>query len=119
MSKKTTPLIAMGFIVVVCLALRFPLLHIHGMMQWPIVLAALCIATILLTMGWNNDLISIMAADGYVMGFLCGLLFQSDGVDAGGGRTNNMWLIWTVIMLGFIIFAVLLTYFKRKNRTKR
>lgn len=119
MKKKTTPLMSIVFLIAVCLAFTGPLLHLHNMKQWPIVLAAVCVFTIVLTMQMNNDLISLMAANGYVMGFFISLLFQKSGTDAGGGATSNMWIIWTVVNVGFIIAGFVVTYLQRKKRVTR
>lgn len=48
----------------------------------------------------------MFAALSYSIGFLSGMIFQTDGVDAGGGRTNNFWLIWIVVYICGIIFAI-------------
>lgn len=51
---------------------------------------------------------SIATVLAYIGGFAIAMLFNSDGVDPGGARTNNAWIIWTVafviiVLGGFVI----------------
>lgn len=36
---------------------------------------------------------------GYIIGFICSMIYNKDGIDPGGGRTNNAWkgIIWELI----------------------
>lgn len=46
---------------------------------------------------------SAAAAFGYIFGFILGAIFNTDGLDPGGGRTNNFWIIWTSGLLLCIV----------------
>lgn len=40
-----------------------------------------------------------------MIGFVAGVFFEIDGVDAGGAITNNLWIIWTVVFVGFAVLG--------------
>ena len=43
-----------------------------------------------------------------LVGFLAGTLFHAEGLDSGGGKTDNLWMIWTVVFLVCILAGVVL-----------
>ena len=53
----------------------------------------------------------LISANGYLVGFVAGLSFRTNGFDPGGGRTNNMWLIWLVVWLGVALIGVVADIF--------
>lgn len=68
------------------------------------------------TIHWRSDEAIIVGAFG-VIALLLGVIFQTDGVDFGGGGTNNLWKIWLIsywVFLGggFIVNVVI----KKKNK---
>ena len=91
------------------LLVRGPLFYLHGMMQWPQILALAAAAGILLSVGLDLKNLDLFSAAGYGCGFLAGLLFHQYGTDPGGGRTDNLWLIWTSVLLLFMILGLVLT----------
>ena len=84
-----------GFVLI-----RFAMFDIHGMKQWPLVLfvGGLVVIGVSYFAG---------AAVSYIMGFTIGKIFQQDGTDPGGGSTNNLWIIWTVIFVCFTLASIL------------
>ena len=48
--------------------------------------------------------------------FAVGAVFQTDGLDAGGGKTNSLWIIWTVIFVCFTLGAFLIDLFAAIKR---
>lgn len=85
---------------------RYVLFDIHGMKQWPCLLFIFGVFVISISFFFKAKRVSVFAALSYSIGFLSGMIFQTDGVDAGGGRTNNFWLIWIVVYICGIIFAI-------------
>ena len=86
-----------------------PLFSRHGMIQWPQILALAAAAGVLLSAGLSIRNLDLFSAAGYGCGFLAGLLFHQYGTDPGGGRTDNLWLIWTGVFLLFMILGLVLT----------
>lgn len=78
---------------------RFPLFALHGMKQWPGVLAGLGCLALLAAMVLKGRRLAVAAGLGYLAGFGAALLFHRQGLDPGGGRTDNFWIIWTVFYL--------------------
>lgn len=66
------------------------LFNLHGMRQWPDVLAVASLVVLIISLFMKKALLSVATALGYICGFGIGLLLNSDGVDPGGASTNNM-----------------------------
>ncbi len=88
------------------LLVRGPLFYLHGMMQWPQILALAAAAGILLSVGLDLKNLDLFSAAGYGCGFMAGLLFHQYGTDPGGSRTDNLWLIWATMLLTFMCIGL-------------
>jgi len=75
---------------------RYGLLSLHGMHQWPWILFVVGLLVLAIFAVCRKPIAMLLTGAGYLISFFLGVLFQSDGVDPGGGRTNNLWIIWTV-----------------------
>ena len=73
---------------------RFSFFEMHGMKQWPTILAILSVSIIVIGTIFGNRLIPVATVAGYMGGFVLAMIFNTDGVDPGGGTTNNAWAIW-------------------------
>lgn len=78
---------------------RFAFFSLHGMKQWPNILAAIGLAILLIALFFKKRITAVATILGYLGGFALGILLQSSGLDQGGGATNNLWIIWTVAFL--------------------
>lgn len=78
---------------------RFGLFSLHGMKQWPAVLAGVGLIILLAAGAMKGRRLATAAALGYLLRFGVGLLFRRQGLDPGGGRTDSLWLIWIVCYL--------------------
>jgi len=72
---------------------RYTFFEMHGMKQWPNLLAILSIAILVIATIFGNRIISATTVIGYMGGFILAMTFNTDGIDPGGGRTNNAWII--------------------------
>ena len=54
----------------------------------------------------------------YPIAFAIGALFQTDGADPGGGRTNSLWVIWTVVFICAIVLSAIGETVKKKRDIK-
>jgi hypothetical protein len=100
---------AVGTVIALCLCFflcRFTFLESHGSYQYPVVLLVVGIVAVIIAaiFDWRKVMISTVV--GYIGGFALGILFSVDGVDQGGGVTNNWWAIWTVSFLVLIIAGI-------------
>ena len=90
------------------LLVRYPLLDLHYMLEWPfdlLIPGAAVIVTAGIILG--KRIVPVFTAVGYILGFFAGFLFQSDYYDIGGGRLNNMWIIWTSTYLTVIAAGII------------
>ena len=76
----------------------------HYMKQWPVALCVLGAVVIILACIANYRKTVFFAPIGYGLGFVLAMVFNTDGLDPGGGTTNNGWIIWTVSFL--VIVAI-------------
>lgn len=118
MSKANkTPILSLFLLSVSYFLTRYVFLELHGMKQWPLVLFLFCLAILIVCFLKKAHIVSLVTSVSYLLGFVLGELFQTNGVDQGGGTTNNMWLIWTsVILVGIIVSIVLEVIRKKKSR---
>lgn len=87
---------------------RYTFFEMHGMKQWPNLLAILSIAILVIASIFGNRLITVATVIGYMGGFILAMIFNTDGIDLGGEKTNNAWIIWGTIfgfsiLIGFIL----------------
>ena len=117
-NKKTRSIwgiAAVGMVILSYLLVRFALFDLHGMKEWPNMLAIFSIAVIVMASILKKRLIFIGVVFGYLVGFAVAMIFSTSGLDAGGGATNNAWIIWTVFLLFSIAVSIIQSYRKKKN----
>lgn len=94
---------------------RFSFFEMHGMKQWPNLLAILSIAIIVIATIFGNRIIPVAAVVGYMGGFILAMIFNTDGVDLGGGRTNNAWIIWGTVFIFSILIGIILGFISKQR----
>jgi transcriptional regulator with XRE-family HTH domain len=95
-------------------------LFLHGMGQWPIVLLVFGLIVIAISAVSNSRKVMIGTVAGYVIGFVCGMLFNWDTYHPERGPgvyTNNNWLIWLAAFLLFIAIGVIWEIISRHRKT--
>lgn len=98
---------------------RFVMFDMHGMKQWPAVLGIVSLAVLVLSLILKQHCLSATTDLGYIGGFAIAFLFHSDGVDAGGARTNNLWIIWTVTLLACIVVGIVIEMVLSRSRLNK
>jgi len=89
---------------------RFSFFEMHGMKQWPNLLAILGIVIIAIATIIGSRIIPVATVIGYMGGFIFAMIFNTDGVDPGGGRTNNAWIIWGAVFIFSIMIGIILGF---------
>lgn len=109
-------LISLAILMVTYFIIRFPLFYFHTMKQWPLVLLGAGIIAIAIS-GFrkNANTVPFFTDIGYAVGFAVGAIFHSNGIDPGGGRTDNLWIIWTAVMGCCITAGIILSAMKTKR----
>ncbi|WP_313183785.1 hypothetical protein [Lacrimispora sp.] len=86
---------------------QYGFITLHNSKEWPLVLFLFGYVIILIGSFFYLKKLMVSTVAGYIIGFLCGIMFNKDGMDPGGGRTNNAWLIWTFSFLGIVIIGII------------
>jgi hypothetical protein len=115
-AKTQWGLIMTGLIGISYLLFRFVFFNMHGMKEWPMDLAVLCIAIIMIATIFGNRKISIAIGIGYIGGFIIAMIFNTDGVDPGGGRTNNAWILWSGVLLVSLLIGFIASFIPNRIR---
>ena len=97
---------------------RYVFFAMHGMKERPFSLFLFCFIVLAISFFTKARLVPIFTSVSYAAGFMIGVIFQTDGVDPGGGRTNNLWIIWTVVIVCAVISSVLGEIVDRKFNHK-
>ena len=113
------------FLSAVCLAgayllCRFGLFSLHGMKQWPAVLAAAGFAALVAAALYDFRIASSTTIVCYPAGCFLGLWLGKTQTDPGGGQTHSGWIIWTIIFALGIFFGFLTDWIlQKKNISKQ
>jgi len=89
-----------------CLIVRYPFFELHKMMEWPFDLFVCGAFVIGIAAIFDARKTMISVVFGYIFGFLIGAIFNTNGVDPGGGTTNNFWILWTFALLVCIFIGI-------------
>ena len=116
--KRLKLLISFGILAIGFIVIRYPLFKLHGMIWWPLTLAVICLAVIIVSFVAKAVITSLSTSASYIIGFFIAYIFQSNGADPGGGRINNLWIIWTVI-IAVTVIASSIYDFGRLRKTAR
>lgn len=111
--------IALCVLLAEFLLCRYGLLEIHKMQEWPEVLFVAGLLVLAVSFAAKATLLPIATAAAYLIGFGAGVLFQKDWTDPIRGRTNNLWIIWTVTFAGIILLSALAERICAKRKQQR
>ena len=117
MKRRLAGLLALAALWGCYLLVRYPLLALHGMYQFPLLLALLGSAVIvvggILPARWP---VGVFTVGGYLVGFFVGVWFSAESLDAGGGRQSNLWVIWLICYLLAIAVGCLVALTQKRHR---
>ena len=102
-----THLISLGVLLLSFVLCRYAFFHLHGMKEWPVDLLIAGLVVLLLSLFAKKKYVPWFTSIGYLLGFWLGIIFHSEGFDPGGGRTDNLWIIWTAVLFLCILAGIL------------
>lgn len=97
---------------------RYVFFDVHSMREIPLYLFICGLIVIGVSFLVKARLVSLITSLAYTISFMVGVIFQTDGFDPGGGRTNNLWIIWTVAFVCFVATSVVMEWImglRKKN----
>lgn len=98
---------------------RFVFFEMHGMKDWPNLMALVSIIIIIIAYLAGKRMISLMTVLGYMGGFILAMIFNRDGLDPGGGRTNNAWIIWVIVLFVCLLIGLISEVFLKRKAHKQ
>ena len=98
---------------------RYAFLEYHGMTSWSELLYFVGKIAIATSFCLKGKIAPICTAFAYSIGFVAGIIFQTNGVDPGGGTTNNLWIIWTAVFAGLIVVGIIVEIVIRTKNAPR
>lgn len=102
--KKWVLFLPLVFLVSLCIILDYLYEQSFGPVSFPSLMCQFgCVVCLIATI-LKARLIQWFTAGSFLVGYFFGVVFWSEGLDPGGGRTNNFWVIWaTVYMIGIMV----------------
>lgn len=116
---KQSALLSLIILFLGYILIRYLFFDLHGMKDWPTVLFVSCFAILIVHFFIKAKFAPLIVSVFYSVGFVIGLIFQTDGVDAGGGATNNLWLIWTTVILVSFFISIIIELLVTKKSDKQ
>ncbi len=113
-----TSVVSLLILVISFVVVRYVFFETHGMKQFPFMLFLPLLLAMIVFCFMKVKIIPFVAAISYPIGFIIADLFQTNGVDAGGGATSNLWIIWTVIVMAAIIISVILEIISSRKKDR-
>ena len=113
MKSRMVGLVSLAVLAGAFLVVRFPLLFLHGMKEWPLDLfaaGAVIIALSGIILGAKR--LPALTAAGYILGFVAGSVFRWDSTLG----YDNLWIIWTGVFLVLILAGVVAEFLAYKRR---
>lgn len=95
---------------------RYVFFEIHGMKEWPELLFGIGFVFVAISFFLKGKIMPICTSFAYIVSFVIGAIFETDGVDAGGEKTNNLWIIWTVGFICLIAIGIISEINRRAHR---
>ena len=99
--------IALGILVFGFILCRYIFFDIHGMKEFPEVLLVLGLVVMTISALTKKKILPYFISAGYIVGFVFGFIFQVTKIDANGVSVNNLWVIWAVVNVAFIVAGVI------------
>lgn len=94
---------------------RFVFFEMHSMKSWPNTLAMTGLIIIVIATIFEKRITTVATLVGYISGFVLSMIFNADGVDPGGGRINNSWIIWGVVFIASILMGIVLEFTAKRR----
>ena len=113
MKKDKTGIISLISLTCMYLIIRYPLLSLHEMKDWPFILFCTnAVIIVIASMVFHKRKLPIFVTSAYAISFVIGYLFQFDY----GHGLNSMWIIWTISNFIIIIIGCIYEKVRKDER---
>jgi len=116
MKKRLSGIIALLLLVIAFLVIRFPLLNLHGMKDWPLILFIISATICFFAIIFGANALAVTTTLGYIAGFIFGYFFQETNVETG---QNSLWFIWTIVLVIAILIGIIIVIYKTKKAKRK
>lgn len=120
--KKKRIIWVVGALAALCICFllcRYLFFGLHGMKQFPVIVLIYGLIALLIAAIFDGRKVMICTVAGYIGGFALGMLFNIDGVDSGGGRTNNAWQIWLISFIIIVLAGIIWELVSKRAKKKK
>lgn len=93
---------------------RYVFFDVHGMKEFPVVLLVLGLVVMGISVLTAKKVLPYFISAGYIIGFVFGFIFQVTKMDVNGVSVNNLWVIWAVVDVAFIVVGFICEWCFRK-----
>jgi transcriptional regulator with XRE-family HTH domain len=119
-SNRAARAISSVLVLFLCFLLcRFAFFGLHGNKDWPMLLLVVGLAVVIVAALLDMRKLMTFTVVGYIGSFALGIIFNVEGVDPGGGTTNNWWVIWTASFAAMIFVGAAWDVVRRRMRNTR
>ena len=113
MKKDKTGIISLISLTCMYLIIRYPLLSLHEMKDWPFILFCTnAVIIVIASRTFHKQKLPIFVTSAYAISFVIGYLFQFDY----GHGLNSMWIIWTISNFIIIIIGCIYEKVRKDER---
>lgn len=119
MKNKKNLLTTLLSIIILCIGyfvVRYPLFETHGMKGWPRFLFVICVFIIAISYISKAKILPLATSISYMVGFFTGLLFHTTVVDDIVGSTDNLWIIWTIVIIVTVIISIIVDFLTERKK---
>lgn len=119
MKNKKNLLMTLLSLIILCtgyFVVRYPLLETHGMKSWTGFLFVICVFVIVIAYVFKAKILPLATSISYVAGFFIGLLLHTTVVDDVVGSTDNLWIIWTIVIIVTVIISTIVDFLTARKK---
>ena len=85
---------------------RFPLLDLHWMIEWPWDLFMVGLITVAIAGALGAKWAVLGTLAGYLIGFFCGVIFDFPAPSPNPCNERSGWAVWTCVFLAGIVLGI-------------
>lgn len=111
----TSMILEIILLIMIYLVVRYPLVSFHNMYDWSKLLFLIGIGSIITEYLLKLNYARKFVPSGYAVSFVYSVVFEANNFDLGKGPVNNQWLIWIIVYIVVMVFAIRIERINRRQ----